>query len=127
VEKMILESFDYAEEDFKQRQLIEARNEAENILHALEKGRHHFVWHHLSQEESREIAQREAELNRVKAGQDHKQIRAAIDELNKATMHLADMMMDSAVSTALKGKSMDKTEFKSDVTAPHPIAPAEIK
>jgi len=127
VEKMILESFDYAEEDFKQRQLIEARNEAENILHALDKGRHHFVWHDLSREEAREIAEREAELNRVKAGDDHKQIRAAIDALNKATTHLADLMMDSAVSTALKGKSMDKTEFKSEVTPPHPIAPAEIK
>ena len=127
VEKMILDSFDYAEEDFRQRQLIEARNEAETILSALEKGRHHFVWHRLSKEESREIARREAELNRVKTGEDHKQIRAAIEELNKATMRLADLMMDSAVSTALKGRNMDKTEFKSDVTAPHPIAPAEIK
>ena len=127
VEKMILESFDYAEEDFKQRQVIEARNEAENILHALDKGRHHFVWHDLSKDEAREIAEREAELNRVKTGDDHKQIRAAIDALNKATTHLADLMMDSAVSTALKGKNMDKTEFKSEVTAPHPIAPAEIK
>src|SRR5271155_295178 len=32
VESMILDSFDYAEEDFRQRQLIEARNEAETIL-----------------------------------------------------------------------------------------------
>ena len=127
VEKMILESFDYAEEDFQQRQLIEARNEAENILHALEKGRHHFVWHDLSREEAGEIARRAAELNRLKTGNDHKQIRAAIDALNKATTHLADLMMDSAVSTALKGKNLDKAEFKSEVTPPHPIAPAEIK
>src|SRR5262249_4813321 len=32
VESMLLESFDYAEEDFRQRQIIEARNEAETIL-----------------------------------------------------------------------------------------------
>ncbi len=38
VENMILESFDHAEEDFQQRQVIEARNEAETILAALEKG-----------------------------------------------------------------------------------------
>ena len=38
VESMILESFDYAEEDFRQRQVIEARNEADTILAALEKG-----------------------------------------------------------------------------------------
>src|SRR5207237_1817647 len=35
IEGMILESFDSAEEDFRQRQLIEARNEAETILSAL--------------------------------------------------------------------------------------------
>ena len=39
VEGMILDSFDYAEEDFRQRQVIEARNEAETILAALDKGR----------------------------------------------------------------------------------------
>jgi molecular chaperone DnaK len=39
VENMILDSFDNAEEDFRQRQLIEARNEAETMLAALEKGR----------------------------------------------------------------------------------------
>ena len=33
VENMLLESFDYAEEDFRQRQVIEARNEAETIRH----------------------------------------------------------------------------------------------
>ena len=38
VESMILDSFDSAEEDFRQRQVIEARNEAETILSALEKG-----------------------------------------------------------------------------------------
>ena len=35
VENMILESFDYAEEDFAKRQVIEARNEADTILAAL--------------------------------------------------------------------------------------------
>jgi len=35
VENMIIESFDYAEQDFAERQVIEARNEAETILSAL--------------------------------------------------------------------------------------------
>ena len=38
VENMILSSFDNAEEDFRERQVIEARNEAETILAALERG-----------------------------------------------------------------------------------------
>src|SRR5258707_3470240 len=39
VENMILASFDNAEEDFRQRQVIEARNEAGTITTALEKGK----------------------------------------------------------------------------------------
>src|SRR5256714_5679918 len=39
VEKMILDSSDYAEEDFRKRQLIEARSETATILAALEKAK----------------------------------------------------------------------------------------
>src|SRR6202020_1897511 len=41
VESMILASFDFAEQDIEQRQVIEAKNEAETILNAVEKGREH--------------------------------------------------------------------------------------
>jgi molecular chaperone DnaK (HSP70) len=126
VEKMILDSFDYAEEDFRQRQLIEARNEAEIIMSALEKGRRNPAWQRISDEEKQRIAQHEAELKQAKAGNDYKQIRSAIDALNHATMHLAELMMDSAVSSALKGKSMDRTEMDEGPKVSHPIAPAEI-
>ena len=44
VEGMLLDSFDYAEEDFRQRQLIEARNEASTILAALDKGKKSAAW-----------------------------------------------------------------------------------
>ncbi len=44
VENMLLESFDYAEQDFAQRQVIEARNEANTILSALDKGRGGPAW-----------------------------------------------------------------------------------
>jgi len=37
VESMILDSFDHAEEDIHLRQLVEARNEADTILNALER------------------------------------------------------------------------------------------
>jgi hypothetical protein len=39
-------------------------------------------------------------------GQDYKLVRRRIDELNQATMHLAEIVMNSAISTALKGKSV---------------------
>jgi molecular chaperone DnaK (HSP70) len=125
VEKMILESFDHAEEDFRERQVLEARNEAENILNALEKAKSNAAWKALSQPERSEIARLEKDLQRVKSGDDYKAIRSGIDALNHATMRLAELMMDSAVSSALKGKDMQ--ELRSDgPEAPHPIAHAEI-
>jgi molecular chaperone DnaK len=36
-------------------------------------------------------------------GEDYLLIRSEIDALNQATMHLAEVMMNSAVRTALKG------------------------
>jgi molecular chaperone DnaK (HSP70) len=129
VESIILESFDHAQEDFNKRQVIEARVEADNILLALEKGRSNAAWQLLSDAEKREIARLETELNRVKTGDDYKRIRSAIDALNEASTRLAELMMDSAVSHAIKGKTM--TGADSDLgegpSAPHPIAPAEFE
>jgi len=104
VESMLLESFDYAEEDFRQRQIIEARNEADTISAALEKGRRSPAWGQLTSDEQKRIAKLEKSLNEVKKGEDYQAIRKAIDDLNQGTMHLAEVMMDSAVSTALKAR-----------------------
>jgi hypothetical protein len=93
---------------------------------ALDRGRRSPAWQRLSEEEKRQIAEREAELNEAKRGDEYKQIRTALEALNQASMHLAELMMDSAVTTALKGKNMDRTEMEGGPTAAHPIAPAEI-
>ncbi len=55
VEGMILESFDYAEDDFKRRQVIEARNEADTILAALDKARISPAWGQLTSVEKQTI------------------------------------------------------------------------
>jgi Fe-S protein assembly chaperone HscA len=127
VESMLLESFDYAEEDFRQRQVIEARNEAETILTALGKGRQSPAWRQLTSDEQRRIRKLEKALNEVKKGDDYQTIRKSIDELNQATMRLAELMMDSAVSTALKGKTMDQADLGEGPSAPHPVAKAEFE
>src|SRR6201997_5412652 len=124
VEGMILDSFDNAEEDFRQRQIIEARNEAETIVTALGKGRGSLAWEQLKPEERRRIAKLEKSLNDVKQGEDYQAIRKAIDDLNQATTHLAELMMDSAVATALKGKTMEQADLGEGTAAPHPVAKA---
>ena len=127
VESMLLESYDYAEEDFRQRQVIEARREAETILTPLAKVKRDEAWRALAADERRNIESLEQSLVAVQSGDDYQAIRRAIDELNTATTHLAEMMMDTAVSTALKGKAMDETGLEEGPQSGHPMAKAEFK
>src|SRR3984957_18869474 len=127
VEGMILDSFDNAEEDFRQRQLIEARAETSTILAALEKGKKSAAWGQLTTDEKKQIAKMEKALVAVNAEEDYQAIRKAIDALNQGTMRLAELMMDTAVSTALKGKNLDETDLGEGPTAPHPMAKAEFE
>ena len=127
VESMILDSFDSAEEDFRQRQVIEARNEAQTILGALEKGKKSPAWGTLTSDERKRIAKLEKALNQVKDEDDYAAIRKAIDGLNQGTMRLAELMMDSAVSSALKGKTMEQADLGEGPEAPHPVAKAEFE
>ena len=128
VESMILDSFDMAEEDINARQLIEAKNEAQTILDAVNKGKSSPVWQQLTSVEHEDIAA--AALNvkaSLKAG-DHKMVRNAIELLDKKTRRFAELMMDSAVTGALTGKTMQSAgdNMGDGPTAPHPFAPAQI-
>jgi Fe-S protein assembly chaperone HscA len=128
VESMILDSFDNAEADFQERQLIEARNEAETILTAVEKAPKHPAWQQLTDEERAQIGLLKDELFVLKEGDDLKALRAGTEALDKATRRFAELMMDAAVSSAIKGETMDSAGDKlgKGPTAPHPFAPAEI-
>jgi Fe-S protein assembly chaperone HscA len=127
VESMLLESYDYAEEDFRQRQVIEARHEAETILGALAKGKKNQAWRNLSSDERRSIETLERALVTVNEDDDYHAIRKGIDVLNEATTHLAEMMMDTAVSTALKGKTMDESDLGEGPQTGHPVGKAEFE
>jgi molecular chaperone DnaK len=127
VENMLLESYDYAEEDFRQRQVIEARREADTIQTALVKGKNNHAWHDLTNDERRNIETLERALIAVKGGDDYHAIRRAIDALNDATLHLAELMMDTAVSTALKGKAMDDANLAERTQTGHRVAKAEFE
>jgi len=127
VENMILDSFDFAEEDLRRRQVIEARNEAETILAALGKGKKGPAWGQLTSDERNKIAKLERALDQVKGEDDYAAIRGAIDALNQGTMRLAELMMDSAVTTALKGKTMDEADTGEAPVAGHPVAKADFK
>jgi Fe-S protein assembly chaperone HscA len=126
VENMILDSFDNAEKDLADRQLIEARNDAETILTALAKAHVSEAWKLLGFSQQRKVDELESKLRMSLGGSDYHFIRRSIDELNTATMRLAEMMMDAAVTGALRGKNMETTDMGDGPEAPHPIGKAEF-
>ena len=106
IEHMLEESIEHAEQDFTERQLIEARTESETILRATEKS--------LSQpevvipaEERRNIEKAAAALREAIAGSDYRLIRVHVDELNAITTPLAERIMNGALATALEGKQLE--------------------
>ena len=106
IEHMLEESIEYAEQDFAERQLIEARTEAESILTATAKALTNPQAASLAAEERARIDASVAALKESVAGSDYKLIRKRIDELNQATERLAELLMSSAVSTALEGRKL---------------------
>ena len=106
IERMLEESIEYAEQDFAERQLIEARTESESILAATAKALSNEQSNNLPAEERAAIDAAIAALREAAAGTDYKLIRKRIDELNHATEHLAELLMNSAVTTALQGRKL---------------------
>ncbi len=109
VERILEESIEYAEQDFSERQLIEARNEAEIVLSATEKALRREQAEapgELPAEERRAIDGAIAALREALAGSDYKQVRAFVDVLNQATTPLAERMMNRALATAFEGKQL---------------------
>ena len=103
VEAMIRESFEKAEEDMRERQVREARVEADNILTATEKARKNPAWNSLSASEQNAIETAIRDLQSVYHSGDHHTINDKIEALNRATQSLAENMMNTAVRGALKG------------------------
>ncbi len=132
VETMILASFDNAEQDINERQVIEAKNEAQTIEEAIGKAKHNPAWDQLSFDEHEKIKAGLDELKASVQGGDYKIIRQAIERLDKATRHLAEMMMDASVTGAMKGQTMGSAGegmgqgLGAAPSAPHGFAPAEI-
>jgi Fe-S protein assembly chaperone HscA len=107
VEAMILASYENAEQDFQARQVREARVEADSILLATEKAQSSDAWQELNEEERASIRQATAELQMAYHQEDHELIQRMTENLNSATMKLAENMMNTAVRGALTGTKID--------------------
>ncbi len=107
IERMLEESFDHAEDDIQQRQLREARVEAETILHAT---RTSLAQHadRLEPGEADRIAAVAEALTTACAGQDHLRIRDLADELSRVTEPFAQRIMDMALQEAMISRPLEE-------------------
>ena len=100
VERMIEDSFTYAETDVETRMLIETRNEADTVTTHVERALRQGA-NLVEAAERRAIETALAELKRVRNTEDRDAIREATTALNRATERLAELMMDAALKGAL--------------------------
>ncbi|MEM1319736.1 MAG: Fe-S protein assembly chaperone HscA [Bacteroidota bacterium] len=107
--RMLLESIQNAEQDMKVRALLEARNEANNILLSADK----FLVQHkaiLSSEEIAMTTELAGQLRTAVAGEDKDLINKLMEDLNEYTGPLAHRAMDVTIADAIKGKKVDPTK-----------------
>src|SRR5467141_255307 len=107
VAQMVEDSFTKAEEEVEARLLIEARNEADTVIthveRALGQGRQL-----VGADERETIVTALETLRRARATDDRVLIRETTTGLNRATEHLAELMMDAALKGALASRRADE-------------------
>lgn len=106
VEQMLLDSITHAKDDVNARMLIEARTEGEQMIYTIER----FIeknGSYLSPDEVTATQQYIADLKSILATGNKDAILKQIDTVNEFTRPFAERLMDQAIATAMKGKSID--------------------
>jgi molecular chaperone DnaK len=104
IEKMLLDSFEFAEEDVRKRLLIEARNEAETVMRAAEKALGDHPDGLIEENEQLGIRRSIDDLRQSVRTDDSQLIRENTATLDDRSRHLAELIMDSALAAALKNR-----------------------
>jgi molecular chaperone HscA len=106
VEQMLMDSITHAKDDVSQRMLIEARTEGEQMVYTVER----FLQKNGSYVTTEETGKTNEHITALKAAittGDKDLILKRIDEINEFTRPFAERLMDQAISTAMKGKSIE--------------------
>jgi Fe-S protein assembly chaperone HscA len=111
VEKMVLESIEHAREDFGARRLIELRNKADADLRHTEKGLA-AEGANLTAEERMRIDAAVPRVREAMQGGSGDRLQEALDELNRATVPLAERLMNNVVRSTLKDRAMAEVNPK---------------
>ncbi len=100
VGRMVEDSFTYAEADVEARLLIEARNEADTVITHVERALRQGG-ELVSAAERERIGVALEALRQARGADDRQRIHEQTTALNRATEHLAEVMMDAALKGAL--------------------------
>lgn len=106
VESMLLDSITNAKDDIQLRALIEAQTEAKILVDTTEQ----FIQKNnsfLSETELDETKRATKELKELIQTGDKDQIHTAVEKLNEISRPYAERLMDEAISSAMKGKSIN--------------------
>jgi molecular chaperone DnaK (HSP70) len=103
VDRMVEESFVHAEADVNARLLIETQTEADTVTNHVERALSQGA-HLIGADEVARIRVALETLREVRNGTDRDAIRERTMELNRATEHLAEVMMDAALKEALASR-----------------------
>lgn len=105
IERLLEESIDFAEDDVSKRLLIEARTEADTVMHATEKALRTNASALLEGEQNL-ILSAVQDLQNACKGEDYNLIRDLTDRLNDATTPFAQRIMDASIQEALGQKRL---------------------
>ena len=108
VERMLIESFEHAEQDIRSRQVLDARTEAETILMAAARAMNDYGDDAVTPSERAKIQEAVSALEESCRGEDAGSIRDMVDALNEVTMPLAERMMDNVLKSALENKRVSE-------------------
>ena len=108
VERMLIESFEHAEQDIRSRQVLDARTEAETILMAAARAMNDYGDDAVTPSERAKIHEAVSALEESCRGEDAGRIRDMVDALNEVTMPLAERMMDNVLKSALENKRVSE-------------------
>jgi molecular chaperone DnaK len=116
VERMRQEAETHAEEDRKRRELVEARNAADNAIYAVEKMRRE-AGERLDEELRTEIGDKISALRLASEGEDIENLRQATDSLLQTSQKVATVMQEQPEETPQE-EPVPQDEKESDKTEP---------
>jgi len=110
-ERMVREAQEHAEEDRRRRELIETKNQADNVIYATEKALKEYG-DKISESEKKEIQDAIEELRKAMQGENAQEIREKISKLSQVSQKLGQAVYQQAQQQGAATSTSQKEEKK---------------